>query len=195
MYENEKVLVVPTEDVERLCNKRHGLIFVNEYDIISLIENKGFFVDRNSAETDESIRQVIPYIVLREENKFLLFKRTSKQGEKRLHNQITIGVGGHINTDDSLEPLEAFKNGLIREINEEVDVDIKSLNYVGVINVVDTPVSRVHVGICYVADVKYKGLKEKDKFIELFTENPREYFEEMEGWSKTVVQSLELMQK
>lgn len=195
MYENERVLVIPTVDVETLCNNKHGLINVKEYDIISVIERNGFFVNREIAENDETIRQVIPYIILRENGKYLLFKRTKAQGEARLHNLVTVGVGGHINNQDSQDPLEAFKKGMIREINEEVDVEIKDLKYIGVINMVDTPVSRVHVGICYIADVKYNGLREKDKFIEIFTSEPSKYFEEMEGWSKAVVQSLELMQK
>ncbi|MBT1247224.1 MULTISPECIES: NUDIX domain-containing protein [unclassified Thermosipho (in: thermotogales)] len=195
MYENEKVLVIPTKEVEKLCNKKTGLIKVPEYDIISIIKEYGKFVDRNTAENDEAIRQVIPYIILRENNKFLLFKRTTAQGEKRLHNKITIGVGGHINTEDSVDPIEALKKGMLREINEEVDVEIKNIEYLGLINVTDNPVSRVHVGLCYIADVKYFGLKEKEKFIEIFSNNPGKYFEEMEGWSKVVVQSLDHMQK
>ncbi|MBO8161485.1 MAG: NUDIX domain-containing protein [Thermosipho sp. (in: Bacteria)] len=195
MYEKEQVLVIPTEDVERLCNKRTGLVEVSEYDIINLIKEKGFFVEREKAEFDESIRQVIPYILLRENGKYLLFKRTTAQGEKRLHNKIAIGVGGHVNTEDSEDPLEAFYNGLKREVNEEVDVEIKNLEYIGVINVTDTQVSRVHVGLCYVADVKYRGLVEKDKFLEIFTNSPFDYLGEMEGWSKAVVEYLERMQK
>ncbi|MDK2885984.1 MAG: hypothetical protein PWP54_542 [Thermosipho sp. (in: thermotogales)] len=195
MYEKEKVLVVPAEDVERICEGKVGLVEVPEYDIINLIKEKGFFVEREKAEFDETIRQVIPYILLRENGKFLLFKRTTAQGEKRLHNKLAIGVGGHINTEDSLNPLEAFYVGLEREVNEEVDVEIKTLNYVGVINVVDTPVSRVHVGLCYIADVKYKGLVEKDKFQEIFTNSPLDFIGEMEGWSKAVVEYLERTQK
>ncbi|ABR30189.1 DNA mismatch repair protein MutT [Thermosipho melanesiensis] len=195
MYEKEKVLVVPTNKIQNICNNKTGLISVPEYDIISIIEKYGYFVDREKAENDETTRQVIPYIILRENNKYLLFKRTTAQGEKRLHNKITIGVGGHINSTDSIDPVKAFKKGMIREINEEVNVEILNLNYIGVINVTDNPVSRVHVGLCYIADVKYFGLMEKEKFIELFTENPSKYFEEMEGWSKVVVQSLDHMQK
>jgi predicted NUDIX family phosphoesterase len=195
MYEKEKVLVVPANDVERICGRKVGLVEVPEYDIINLIKEKGFFVDREKAEFDESIRQVIPYILLRENEKFLLFKRTTAQGEKRLHNKIAIGVGGHVNVKDSESPIDAFYKGLEREINEEVDVEIKNLNYIGIINVVDTSVSRVHVGLCYIADVKYNGLVEKDKFEELFTDSPHDYLEEMEGWSKAVVEYLERMQK
>ncbi|MBO8139332.1 MAG: NUDIX domain-containing protein [Thermosipho sp. (in: Bacteria)] len=195
MYEKEKVLVIPAADVEKICEGKVGLVEVPEYDIINLIKEKGFFVDREKAEFDESKRQVIPYILLRENEKFLLFKRTTAQGEERLHNKIAIGVGGHVNINDSQNPLEAFYIGLEREVNEEVDVEIKSLKYLGVINVIDTPVSRVHVGLCYIADVKYNGLVEKDKFQEIFTDSPFDYLEEMEGWSKAVVEYLGHMQK
>ncbi|SHH46239.1 NUDIX domain-containing protein [Thermosipho atlanticus] len=195
MYEKEKVLVVSTDEINRLCKGRTGLVEVPECDIINLIKEKGFFLDREKAEFDESIRQVIPYILLKEDGKFLLFKRTTAQGEKRLHNKIAIGVGGHVNLDDSSDPLEAFYKGLRREIDEEVDVEIKKLEYVGIINVVDTPVSRVHVGLCYIAEVKYNGLVEKEKFEEIFSNSPFDYLEEMEGWSRAVVEYLEHMQK
>ncbi|QTA38181.1 DNA mismatch repair protein MutT [Thermosipho ferrireducens] len=194
-YENEKVLVVPTDDVIKLCNGKIGLVEVEEVEILKLIKEAGFFIDREKAEFDETIRQVIPYILLKENNKYLLFKRTSAQGEKRLHGKITIGVGGHINTDDSLNPIDAFKKGMQREIAEEVNVKVLNMNYIGVINITDNAVSRVHVGVCYEAEIEYYGLVEKDKFIEIFSEAPEIYNKEMEGWSKAVVKHLGHMQK
>ena len=50
---------------------------------------------RPAAETDRSIKQIIPYLVLRDGDRIFLMKRTRAGGDARLHDQYTIGVGGH----------------------------------------------------------------------------------------------------
>ncbi|HOJ94557.1 MAG TPA: DNA mismatch repair protein MutT, partial [Fervidobacterium nodosum] len=101
---DEKVLVIKTTDVERLCDGKTGVVKVPEDEFLKVLKN-GFFVERSIAEYDESTRQVIPYIVLKENDEYIFFKRTTNQTEKRLHNLITLGVGGHLNVEDSTDPV------------------------------------------------------------------------------------------
>jgi len=189
----EKVLVVKTEDIESLCNGKVGVVEVPEAQFLEVLR-KGFFVERSKAEYDESTRQVIPYIVLKDGGEYVFFRRTSNQTEKRLHNLITLGVGGHLNVEDSDNPVDCLRNGLWRELREEVDVEVRALRYVGLINEIENPVSRVHVGILYIADVNYKGIAEKENFVEIRSNNLSEYIEEMEGWAKVVALYLGRMQ-
>ncbi|AMW33807.2 DNA mismatch repair protein MutT [Fervidobacterium islandicum] len=186
----EKVLVVKTEEIERLCKGKTGVVKVPQEEFFSVLKD-GFFVEREKAEYDESMRQVIPYIVLKEGDEYIFFRRTANQTEKRLHNLITLGVGGHLNIEDSQDPVECFENGLKRELAEEVDVELKSLRYVGLINEIENPVSRVHVGVLYIADVKYNGVVEKENFVELRSKRLQDYVGEMEGWAKVVALYLE----
>lgn len=186
----EKVLVVKTEDVEKLCEGRTGVVEVPKESFYNVLKN-GFFSRRAEAEYDESIRQVIPYIVLKEGNEYIFFKRTTNQTEKRLHNLITLGVGGHLNAEDSSDPIECFEKGLWRELQEEVNADVQNINYIGLINEVENPVSRVHVGILFIAEVKYHGIAERENFIEIRSNSLLEYLEEMEGWAKVVALYLE----
>ncbi len=110
---------------------------------------------------------------------------------------ITAGVGGHINEEDSMkkDPVEAFYNGLWRELREEVNVEVFGIDYIGLINVIDNEVSRVHVGVLYIANVEYHGLAEPDKFVEVRTKEPAKYIEEMEGWANVVALKLEQLPK
>ncbi len=190
---DEKVLVIKTTDVEKICNGKTGVVKVTEDEFLKVLKT-GFFVERSIAEYDESTRQVIPYIVLKENEEYIFFKRTTNQTEKRLHNLITLGVGGHLNIDDSTDPVECLKNGLWRELREEVNASVENIEYVGLINEIENPVSRVHVGVLYIAHVKYLGLAEPENFIEIRSKKLSDYLEEMEGWAKVTALYLEHMQ-
>ena len=59
-----------------------------------------YFVDRDEAELNESLLQVIPYIVIHHMDTFATYRRSAKGGENRLHDKFSIGLGGHVNIDD-----------------------------------------------------------------------------------------------
>ncbi|KAF2958706.1 hypothetical protein AS159_03250 [Thermotoga sp. Ku-13t] len=185
----EQVLVLPSKIVEDFVDDRNGVFQIELDRVREAIEKNAFFIDRQIAEFDETLRQVIPYVLMRENDKFLLLRRTKKQQEKRLHGKLSLGVGGHINSDDGDAPWQAFLNGIEREIHEEVNVELERLSYVGLLNDTSSPVSRVHVGLVYLAEVKFLGLNEPDMFdfwfADLLEIERRE--EELEGWSKLVL--------
>jgi predicted NUDIX family phosphoesterase len=194
-YEKEKILVVPTNDLLKILNFKEGLIKVELEDIKTLIREKGSFEDRNLVETDERFRQVIPYVVLKSNDKYLVVKRLETQGEKRLHNKYSIGIGGHVNIEDLNEKdmWKAVENGLKRELMEEVNVTPKGeFEFLGVINDVSSSVSRVHFGLCYILECQFHGINEKDKFEEMWLEESElsDKIDKMEGWSKIVVEYL-----
>lgn len=194
----ESVLVVPSHEINELVSKRTGVVQIDLEQIKKVIEQKGKFMSRDFAEYDENFRQVIPYVVMKNDEKILLLRRTEKQGEKRLHNKYSVGVGGHIRFEDGLQPWQAFINGMHREINEEVKVKIIDLQYIGLINDIASPVSRVHVGLLYVAQVIFDGLNEPDMF-DYTWKSLNEFADiekDLEGWSYlTVLKLKELMQK
>ncbi|MFN6991590.1 MAG: DNA mismatch repair protein MutT [Fervidobacterium sp.] len=189
----ERVLVVKASDIERLCNGKTGVVKVAKAEFYKVLQN-GFFVERSKAEYDESTRQVIPYIVLKEKDEYIFFRRTANQTEKRLHNLITLGVGGHLNDEDSKNPIECLEKGLWRELREEVNADVENIEYIGLINEIENPVSRVHVGVLFIADVKYNGVEENENFVEIRSKRLLQYLEEMEGWAKVVALYLEHME-
>lgn len=188
----ENVLVIEADSLNDVLNEE-GLLNIELDTIKKSIIDSGSYIPRSKAEIDERYRQVIPYVVMKTDKQYLLMKRTDKQGEKRLHNKLSLGVGGHVNDEDKGENTwQVFLRGMERELREEVEAEIKSLRYIGVINEVNSPVSRVHIGLAYVAEVDFKGLNEPDLFeIEWQTlEELRERAGKMEGWSKLVLEKL-----
>lgn len=131
-------------------------------------EHMGFF-NRDEIEQDESYLQIIPYVVLKHKNRVFAYQRTKKSGEKRLHGNWSIGVGGHVNRDDanynrhempltsSYDPEKnfAFWNCVNRELKEEVGAVPDKFDLAALIFDPSNAVGRVHLGVVYVAEVNH----------------------------------------
>jgi predicted NUDIX family phosphoesterase len=117
------------------------------------------FMNRSEAENNPFFLQIIPYIVIMSEDKVFLYRRGEIGSEARLHGKYSIGIGGHINPEDDekQEPFYAFLNGAVRELREEVGVDvtIEALqgSAVGLVNDDSNDVGRVHLGVVLVIKV------------------------------------------
>lgn len=108
------------------------------------------FMPRAKAETDEAFKQIIPYVVVRHESKFLLLRRTKMQGEARLHGKLTIGVGGHLNDQKPEANKDVIMAGLFRELREELNLPfVNNIHYVGYVNDEESVVGRVHLGLVF----------------------------------------------
>ena len=156
-----------------------------------VVATHGRFVDRESAETDRRLKQVIPYLVLRDGPAYFLMRRTKAGGDARLHDRYSIGVGGHLNPGDG-----DLAGGLRREWAEELDAEfVPEFRLVGLLNDDTTEVGSVHVGAVYLADATGRSvrIRETHKLEGQFTE-PAEvasYIEAMESWSAIVFRHLE----
>jgi predicted NUDIX family phosphoesterase len=133
----------------------HGLEVLAEAEMSALvgrIRARGFFVERRHAETDASMKQVIPYCVVARGAEVFLTRRSEKGGDARLFGKRSIGVGGHINPVDGADVLGL---GLAREIAEELDIDgAWDARPAGLINDDSTDVGSVHVGLVHVVRVE-----------------------------------------
>jgi predicted NUDIX family phosphoesterase len=110
------------------------------------------WIERGHAENDETYRQIIPYIVIMDTaGKFLCYPRHGN--EARLHGFYSCGIGGHIDIPDKHETFsQTVYAGLARELSEELanfSQDSLLLEYRGIINDIDSPVSRVHFGLVF----------------------------------------------
>ncbi len=192
---DEMVLVIEEKDAEKVF-KDYGFLDVPLEIIKELTEKRGFFVRRGKAEMDESIRQLIPYVIVRnEKGLYLLVKRLKAQTESRLHGFYSIGIGGHVNDkDEGHSPWLKFLSGMEREVDEEISVENYNWpKYLGLIRENSTSVNRVHLGVVFTITAKVNGVKEIDKFSwEMVSLNGlREKYEEMELWSKLALDALE----
>ena len=199
----ESVFAFPTVDLWKLITyKEKGLIRGNSEVLKKIVEN-GLYLKRSELEEDTSFKQIIPYAIIsnkepepsgvRQSQSYYLFKRTSGQTEKRLHNKFSLGVGGHMNPDDSVVSKEQY---LIDELKRELYEEVKLLNgcliegieFIGFINDDTIPVGRAHIGLLYNIHVSNKEvyINEKDKMMAEWIEksNLAEFYEGMETWTK-----------
>ncbi len=144
----EIVLGVKREQISGLLRKDFGYIRSDDFSFIEANLEERL---RNSAEADFSFKQVIPYLYIRSNELFLLYRRTKQQSESRLHEKLSIGIGGHINPNDRTGK-GAIYNCLLRELSEEVslpDIDMSSLRFLGYINDDISDVGKVHIGLVF----------------------------------------------
>ena len=145
---------------------------------------------RDDAEQDPTHKQVIPYLVLRDGERWFLMRRTKAGGDARLHDLWSIGVGGHLNPGDG-----DVAGGLRREWAEELVADfVPEFVPIGLLNDDTTPVGAVHVGVVYVADAAGRpvAIRETDKLAGTFatTRRRRRSGDAMETWSRLVFDAL-----
>jgi len=185
----EKVLVVPRTVIDPFCKT---VFTPDAASVEKAVLANCQFLERTQAEKDYNFKQVIPYVVVQHENRYLLVWRTSKQTEARLHNLYSLGVGGHINdTDIPSTGTNIILVGMRRELTEEIEVEgQQSCELVGIINDDSTDVSRVHMGFVFLlrtASPRYT-IMEPEKYTADW-KSPSElanYYTKMETWAQIV---------
>jgi predicted NUDIX family phosphoesterase len=116
--------------------------------VLEAVATHGKFRPRGKVENDPSLKQIIPYLLLRDGERIFLMKRTSAGGDERLHERYSIGVGGHVNPGDA-----DVLGGLNREWREEIAADfVPEFEPLGLLNDDSNPVGAVHLGLVYAAD-------------------------------------------
>jgi predicted NUDIX family phosphoesterase len=109
------------------------------------------YLPRSKAETDLNRKQIIPYVLMIHENFVFTYRRGKYGGENRLHEKLSVGVGGHI---------------------QPFDVTLFSRDGVGyreacvaLINDDSTEVGKVHFGIVHIFQLESRDVKKKQSAI------------------------------
>jgi predicted NUDIX family phosphoesterase len=105
MPQEEQVLVVERKVLEQV-GMFQGLAFdVERY--LSKLFAPGilFFLPRSKAEANPAYKQLIPYVIVSFDGRYLAYVRGRRAGETRLMGNRSIGIGGHINPVDNEVPL------------------------------------------------------------------------------------------
>lgn len=155
-----------------------------------LLCSHSLIVDRDVAETDDNYKQFIPYTIVSDGNgKYFAYRRGKSGGENRLHDLYSIGVGGHVDTVNTIESKQQIIDAQNREIKEEIGVYPKSSEFYCLLNDDSNAVGRVHLGVVYRATVDAVG--EIEHTVEdhgFFTADEIRAMN-LEGWSRILVES------
>src|SRR4030042_4204753 len=154
MAKEEQILVVERKVVEEV-GMFQGLAFdVERYLSKIFVQGVPRFMPRSKAEKDPSLKQIIPYVIMSCDGKYLNYIRGTRAGEARLIGNRSIGIGGHINPVDNEIPLfdtdflKMYNAAVEREVAEEVSVETKhSDKIVALLNDDSNEVGSVHSGI------------------------------------------------
>lgn len=156
----EFVFVVPRGDLFPDCYP-YGLVpFGGECSLDTFeraVAEHGFFVERPRAEVEPGWKQVIPYTALVRGEEIFLVRRLKQGGEARLHDKLSIGIGGHINPVDLPDegPRNPIAAATVRELEEELHIEgTWTTTPLGILNDDTNPVGAVHVGFVQVAHLK-----------------------------------------
>ena len=156
MAPQEQVLVIERKVLEQI-GMFQGLEFdAKRYLDRIFVPGVPRFMPRAQAEQDPSFKQLIPYVIMTYEDKYLSYVRGKRAGEARLVALRSIGIGGHINPIDAdNSPLFAYlyENYLAavqREVAEEVSVESAHTDrVVALLNDESNEVGSVHLGIVH----------------------------------------------
>ncbi len=189
---DEEILVVPR--IELFWNGPfRGVSTAGLDEYVLRVRQGGFFKRRAEVEEDPSLKQIIPYLLVRSGSRYMLFRRTRAGGEARLHDLFSVGVGGHIaKTDVDGGAGDLVEAGLRRELEEELTVDgAWSAHLVGVLNDDDNPVGQVHFGLVHLVDVASGevAIRETDRLTGRLADADeiRAAYPRMETWSQLIV--------
>jgi len=155
MPREEQVLVIERKVLEKV-GMFQGLTFdVDTYLGEIFVQGVPRFMPRSQVEENPAYKQLIPYVLMSYQDKYLSYIRGRRAGEARLVGNRSIGIGGHINPTDDM-PLfntdfyETYLAAVEREVAEEVSVETSHTDrIVALLNDESNEVGSVHLGIVH----------------------------------------------
>lgn len=201
----EHVLVIPTPVFHSLGCFQGFCTDVDRYRNVLLDAKNVQFRPRSHVENDPGFKQLIPYLIFCHTDllgniRIFQYIRGKGMGESRLHQKRSIGVGGHISSEDQIGNLgrlseDVYREGMLRELHEEVVLHTAFTEQcVGLINDDSTEVGRVHLGIVHRLDVAEPHVVSNElDLIEsgfMLLDELRKHRDQMESWSSISLDAL-----
>ncbi|MHC5063407.1 MAG: hypothetical protein ACYTG5_05480 [Planctomycetota bacterium] len=143
----------------------HGLDEGSAPELLSALETRGRYAEREEAEVTPAWKQVIPYCALQHREQIFCVERLASQGEARLHGRLSVGIGGHINPQDGTSK-GLIRRALSRELREELELPDEPLpeaQVVGLLNDESNPVGQVHFGLVHLVTIPDERSDLRDK--------------------------------
>lgn len=188
-YKNEKVFVLPANLVNaenKFTKMTHTQKIWTKYDGL------GQYIYRYEAEYNNAFQQVIPYLLICNNDQSEFFVSERIQGDIRLKGMLSLGFGGHIDEKDGYSNI--VFNGLVREMNEELDIiPISPYQFIGTIRDLSSKTSE-HFGLVFIvkAEQNHISIKETNKLKGKWMTKDQMYdnYEKFENWSKFILDYL-----
>jgi predicted NUDIX family phosphoesterase len=194
---DERVLVVPSAELDRLGRFQGFSGEADRYISALLVPDLMQYRPRSLVEDDPGYKQIIPYVVFQCKESVFCYTRGKSQGEARLHQLRSLGVGGHVSEEDAQggKNLEAYEAAMRRELAEEVAVaSAGRIGRVGLINDDSTPVGRVHLGVVHLFELEQPHVTAREEGLAeagfLPISSVLTIHHEFETWSQICIDSI-----
>lgn len=206
MAQDEQILVVERKVFEN-AGAFNGLAMdVQKYLDKLFAPGVPRFMPRPKAEIDPSYKQLIPYVIMSCDGKFLNYVRGKRAGETRLVAKRSIGIGGHINPTEAMPlfgklddtNLSVYRSAVQREVAEEVSVETKYTDkIVALLNDDSNEVGQVHLGIVHLWTLDEPKVERREQMITqmgfMTVPELQQVRETMETWSQICLDGLAKM--
>jgi predicted NUDIX family phosphoesterase len=202
MPQEEQVLVVQRKVFDE-AGAFNGLVLdVQRYIDKLFIQGVPRFIPRSHAEKDPSFKQLIPYVIMTCNGKYLSYVRGKRAGEARLIAKRSIGIGGHINPTDDMPLFGDFYGTYLtavqREVAEEVLVETSYKDkVVALLNDDSNEVGKVHLGIVHLWTLDEPKVSRKEQMITqmgfMTLAELQKLRDAMETWSQICIDGLPKM--
>ncbi|MHC4539897.1 MAG: hypothetical protein ACYTEK_12895 [Planctomycetota bacterium] len=199
----EQVLIIERTIIEQV-GIFDGLTFdVDRYLERIFVPGVPRFMPRSQAEHDPSFKQIIPYVIMTHQGKYLSYVRGARAGETRLVAKRSIGIGGHINPADDMPLFNAdfyhtYLAAVEREVAEEVSVETAySDRVVALLNDDSNEVGSVHLGIVHCWNLDEPKVNKREQMITQMAFMTADELEQardsLETWSQKCLDGLDRM--
>ena len=199
MAAEERVLCFRRQLLEELGVFQGLSVEVEKYLPVVTSASQIVYLNRSDAEQNRRYKQLIPYVLILCHDRILRYRRGKGGQETRLHGLFSVGIGGHISEEDHglFSKQLGYREGMRRELREEVDIDAANDAAVAVINDDSTEVGFVHFGIVHVLQVAREEIAGRrsgivaPEFVSVAEamKDPSAY----ESWSRFCLENLETL--
>lgn len=156
---------------------------------------------REYLETNPTVVQIIPYVVLHKDELISNYRRNKGVGETRLVGKVSVGWGGHVDTAmpyTHTKPTiysELIKETIKRELEEElilpVEPNLESLVFKGLIYLDTSAVNAVHLGLVFTLPLLPTASKETElEFLDLANKDTLLARTDLEDWTRYTLEEL-----
>ena len=199
MATEERVLCFERKLLDELGVFQGLSLEVEKYLPVVTSSSRLVYLNRSDAEHDKRYKQLIPYVLLIGQGKILRYRRDRGGQETRLHGLYSVGIGGHISEEDHglFSNDLGYRDGMRRELMEEVAIEEVKEAAVAVINDDSTEVGCVHFGVVHLMHVANETVVGRrsgivgPEFIPISeaVKDPSAY----ESWSRFCLEHLDLL--
>ena len=149
----EEILFLPADAVAPLFETETWIGRTAAQQLVELFTSRGTFRSRETVESDLTLVQALPVVVVRNRRGDLLrLKRREQRKDNPLHGKIVIWAGGHVRREDGANG-PSIGRGAVRELQEELrlSVEPRELELLGAVwtRGRDGDRTRRHVAIVY----------------------------------------------